>query len=99
MQGDISQIPLENKSIDIVLASLILHEVEPLAPVLEEICRVLKTGGYLLCMEYEKEESTAQGPPMHIRIPSSKMELFSAGFRMVQKVLPGESIYIMTAQK
>lgn len=101
MQGDINGIPLKDQSVDVVLASLILHEVDPLSPVLRELRRVLKTGGYLLCMEYEKEESTVKGPPMHIRISSAEMEteLISAGFQIAQKVFPQESIYIITAHK
>lgn len=100
-QGGIDPIPLADGSVDIVLASLILHEVGPLSPALMQMSRVLKTGGYFLCVEYEKEENTVQGPPMHIRISSVRMEqeLISAGFRIEQKVFPGESIYIITARK
>ncbi len=100
-QGGIDPIPLADDSVDIVLASLILHEVGPLSPALMQMSRVLKTGGYFLCVEYEKEESTVQGPPMHIRISSVQMEqeLISAGFHIEQKVFPGESIYIITARK
>lgn len=101
MQGNINSIPLPDSSVDIVMASLILHEVKPLPSVLTQMNRVLKTGGHFLCLEYEKEESTVKGPPMHIRIPSVEMEqeLISAGFNIVQKVFPGESIYIITAKK
>jgi ubiquinone/menaquinone biosynthesis C-methylase UbiE len=101
VQGSIDDIPLPEGSIDIVLASLILHEVRPLSKVFQHINRVLKEGGHFLCLEYEKEESTVKGPPMHIRIPSSEMEreLANAGFQIVQKVLPKESIYIITAKK
>lgn len=101
VQGSIDDIPLPEGSIDLVLASLILHEVRPLSKVFQHIKRVLKEGGYFLCLEYEKEESTVKGPPMHIRIPSSEMEweLANAGFQIVQKVLPKESIYIITAKK
>jgi len=101
VQGSIDDIPLPEGSVDLVLASLILHEVRPLSNVFQHINRVLKEGGYFLCLEYEKEESTVKGPPMHIRIPSAEMEreLVNAGFQIVQKVLPQESIYIITAKK
>ncbi len=101
VQGNINNIPLPEGSVDIVLASLILHEVESLPAVLTQINRVLKTGGYFLCLEYEKEESAVKGPPMHIRILSVEMEqqLITAGFNITQKVFPRESIYIIVAQK
>jgi ubiquinone/menaquinone biosynthesis C-methylase UbiE len=101
LQSNINNIPLPDNSVDIIMASLILHEVKPLPTILTELFRVLKTGGHILCLEYEIEESSVQGPPMHIRISSVSMEheLISAGFQIVQKIIPGESIYIITAKK
>lgn len=101
VQGDIEHIPLPDDSVDAALASLILHEVKSLPTVLREINRVLKTGGHFLCLEYEKEESTVKGPPMHIRISSVDMvkALSAAGFEVEQKAIPKESIYIITAKK
>lgn len=101
IQGNIDNIPLPAKSIDIALASLILHEVQPLQKVLKEIGRVLKIGGQLLCLEYEKDEKFVQGPPMNIRIKSSELEeeLMKAGFSVVRKEFPKEFLYIMTAEK
>jgi ubiquinone/menaquinone biosynthesis C-methylase UbiE len=101
IQGGLDPIPMEDNSVDVVLASLILHEVGPLAPVLKQVKRLLKVGGYFLCLEYEKEESTAQGPPMHIRISSAEMEkeLISAGLIVEQNRECNEAIYIITARK
>ena len=101
VQGMINDIPLFDGSVDIVLASLILHEVGALPPVLTQITRVIKPGGYFLCIEYEKEESTVKGPPVQIRIPSVEMErqLMYAGFTIVQKNFLCESLYVIIAQK
>jgi len=101
IHGNIESIPLPDSSVDVVLASLILHEVRSLPDVLAQISRVLKTGGHFLCLEYEKEESAVKGPPMHMRIPSAEMEqaLTATGLQLVQKVSPKESIYIITARK
>lgn len=100
VQGSIDDIPLPDASVDLALASLILHEVRPLSKVFQQIGRVLKEAGHFLCVEYEKEESIVEGPPMNIRIHSSEMEeeLVKAGFSIVQKVFPRESIYIITAK-
>lgn len=101
LQGNINNIPISDNSVDFAIASLILHEVGPLSPVLAELFRVLKEGGSVLCLEYEKEESSIQGPPMHIRISSVSLEqeLIAAGFLIEQKFIPGESLYIITAKK
>jgi ubiquinone/menaquinone biosynthesis C-methylase UbiE len=101
LQGNIDNIPLPEESIDIVLASLILHEVRPLQKVLKQIGGVLKTGGHLLCLEYEKDEKFVEGPPMNIRIKSSELEeeLIKEGFSVIRKEFPQESIYIIIAKK
>lgn len=101
LQGNIDNIPLPAKSMDIVLASLILHEVRPLPMVIMQISGVLKTGGQLLCLEYEKDEKFLEGPPMNIRIKSSELEeeLIKAEFSVVRKEFPQESIYIIVAKK
>lgn len=100
LQGDIDHIPLPARSIDIVLASLILHEVRSLPKVINQISGVLKTGGHLLCLEYEKDERYVEGPPMNIRIKSSELEedLIKAGFHITRKEFPQESIYIIIAK-
>lgn len=96
VKGNINDIALTDNSIDIVLASLVLHEVKPLSKTLQGIKRVLKKGGYFLCLEFEKKESAIDGPPMHIRIPSSVMEeeLINAGFSIIQKLFPNDLLYI-----
>jgi ubiquinone/menaquinone biosynthesis C-methylase UbiE len=101
LRGSIDNIPLSDDSIDIVLASLVLHEVNPLTKVLQEIKRVLKEGGYFLCFEYEKLESAVDGPPMNIRIASSIMEqeLKNAGFSITQKLYPRDFLYILIVKK
>ena len=98
IQGNTDTIPLPNESIDIVLASLVLHEVKPLAPTLQQINEVLKEDGYFVCVEIEAKEVTIVGPP---RIPSPIMEeeLLKAGFNITKKLSPSESIYIFIAQK
>ena len=99
VQGRTDSIPLPDDSIDIVLASLILHEVQPLSETIQQIKRVLKKGGQFLCLEYEKTEGSTDGPPMHIRIPSSVMEqeLINAGFMITRKEFSEDSLYVVTA--
>lgn len=101
VKGSIDNIPLPDDSIDIVLASLVLHEIKPLSTTLQKIKRVLKDGGQFMCLEYEKDESAIEGPPMQIRVPSLVMEqeLEDAGLNITQKIFLRKKIYIITAKK
>lgn len=99
--GDFIQIPLENATVDLAIASLSLHEVTPLHNALQEIHRVLKTDGILLCVEFEPEGETTKR-----RVPSATMEeqLIQTGFTIKEKVNPqatflDEDLYIIIAQK
>ncbi|WP_033541696.1 class I SAM-dependent methyltransferase [Planococcus sp. CAU13] len=91
-----SDIPLPGESVEGVIASLVLHEITPLAVTLAEIKRIMKPEGYLVCIELEpKGESKAP------RISSVGMEreLKAAGLQIVNKLFPSESLYILVAQK
>jgi len=101
VKGSIENIPLSDDSIDIVLASVVLHEVKSLSETLQQIKRVLKKGGCFLCIEFEKIESLVFGPPMNERIPSSVMEqeIINAGFSVTQKLFPRDFLYTFIAEK
>ncbi len=92
---------IQNSSIDFVMASLILHEVSSLTKALTNIFEVLKTGGHLLCLEYEKDDLIIEGPPMAIRIGSGELEkaLSSMGFDIVKTTKINEAIYTVLAVK
>jgi ubiquinone/menaquinone biosynthesis C-methylase UbiE len=97
----IENLSIQNNSIDFVMASLILHEVSSLTKALSNIFEVLKTGGHLLCLEYEKDDLLIEGPPMSIRISSEELEkvLPLIGFGIVKKTKINEAIYTVLAVK
>ncbi|MDN7247134.1 class I SAM-dependent methyltransferase [Planococcus shenhongbingii] len=98
VQVGTAALPLSDASIDVVLASLVLHEISPLEPALKQITNVLKKGGYLVCVELEsKGHSTHKAP----RISSAGMEqeIMEAGLHITQKFFPAESLYVLIAQK
>ncbi|MEC0127863.1 class I SAM-dependent methyltransferase [Paenibacillus pabuli] len=99
--GNFKDIPLDNQFIDTAIASIALHEVQPLSIALKEINRILKDKGLFLCIELEKTEAS-KGP----RVSSKDMEveIMDAGFTIVNKLYPSikianQSIYIILAQK
>lgn len=97
----IENLRIQNNSIDFVMASLILHEVSSLTKALSIIFEVLKTGGYLLCLEYEKDDLVIEGPPMSIRIRSEDLEntLLEIGFDIVKKTKINDAVYTVLAVK
>lgn len=101
IENTLEGLGLEEESVDFVMASLVLHEVRSLSTALNQIGNVLKTGGHLLCLEYEKDEAVIVGPPMSIRIASSSLieALEVAGFSLVEKTEIGEGVYTVLAVK
>ncbi len=101
LQDYAESLSIQNHSIDFVMASLILHEVSSLSTALTKIFEVLKTGGHLLCLEYEKDDLIMDGPPMSIRIPSEDLEntLLAIGFDIVKKSKINDAIYTVLAVK
>ncbi|MBP1157031.1 MULTISPECIES: class I SAM-dependent methyltransferase [unclassified Paenibacillus] len=100
VEGVIENIPLENGQVDKIIASLVLHEVDPLSKGLQEIHRVLKSEGLILCLEWEKKPME-QGPPLHHRIHSDDMKktLEDHGLNIVTLMFPTEQHYLIVAQK
>ncbi len=95
---DGTEIPLPEKSVDLVIASLVLHEIKPLDRTLAQLNSVIKDGGHLICIELEpKKESSHKAP--RISLAGMEQEMKDAGFRIIEKVFPSESLYILIVQK
>lgn len=101
IQDYIENLSLQNDSVDFVMASLTLHEVSSLSKALSNIFEVLKVGGHLLCLEYEKDDLVIEGPPMSIRISSKELEkaLSYIGFKIVKNTKINDAIYTVLAVK
>ena len=67
--SDLEKIPLDNNTVDKMVAAFVLHEVENLSNALDEMKRILKPGGNVLVLEWEAVDSEI-GPPISERIPS-----------------------------
>ncbi|MFB8377790.1 MULTISPECIES: class I SAM-dependent methyltransferase [Paenibacillus] len=99
--ANFKEMPLENARFEKAVASISLHEVQPLSLVLDEIHRVLKDKGIFLCIELEKTEMT-NAP----RVSSKEMEeeIVKAGFSVIDTLHPptqvaNQPVYIIVAQK
>ena len=81
VRGEMEQIPLEADTADHVIASFVIHEVDPLESGLKEIHRVLKPEGKVLCVEWEKR---------HGARPAASP---SIAFRRFVQVFPGARLF------
>lgn len=99
--SDLKDIKLGNEEFDKAVASISLHEVQPLSLALGEIYRVLKDKGVFLCIELEKS-ALSTGP--RVSSKDMKEEILHAGFDIVETFYPetkmaNQSVYIIVAQK
>lgn len=97
VQGSMGELQLPDGSIDKIIASLILHEIQPLAPLLQQMKNVLKKEGYLICLELEPKESSEKAP--RITLEEMEREMKDAGFQVKEKFFPSQSLYMIIAQK
>lgn len=97
VQGSIEALPLPDGSIDVIIASLVLHEIQPLGPLLQQMRNVLKKEGYLICLELEPKGSSDKGP--RITLEGMEQEMKEAGFQVTEKYFPSDSLYMLIMQK
>lgn len=94
--------PLEEDTGDMLLMSMVLHEVEDKKRFLQEARRTLKPSGRILIIEWDKKE-TEQGPPLKHRLDTqeTKNYLHQAGFNNPEIIEIQElsnTFYMVTAK-
>ena len=87
-----NELPFSDASVEVVLASLVLHEALSLESVLEEIQRVLLPGGRLMIVELEASLSTSHKAP---RV-SMKEAVKRVGLQRIKLFFPTDNFYILT---
>lgn len=97
VQGSMEALPLPDGSIDMIIASLVLHEIQPLARLLQQMKNILKNEGYLICLELEPKGNSEKAP--RITLEGMDREMKEAGFQVKEKFFPAESLYMLVAQK
>lgn len=97
------QVPLESRSVDVGFMATVLHdlvEAGTAAGALAEVARVLKPGGLLAIVEFDKIDGPP-GPPRHIRLDAAEVEALVApyGFRRQKTAKLGPYNYLITFSK
>jgi ubiquinone/menaquinone biosynthesis C-methylase UbiE len=82
--------PAEDKSMDYIMLSNVLHEIEDKVKYLVEIKRVLKESGRLYLIEWDKDSrETGYGPPADHRLSKEEIkELCTIAGLSVEKEVP-----------
>jgi ubiquinone/menaquinone biosynthesis C-methylase UbiE len=92
-------LPLADASVDVALLATVLHDLAvdgAAAGALGELARVLKPGGRLVIIEFDKIESTP-GPPVAIRLSPGEVEdlVTPCGFFEEHVVPVGPNTYLV----
>ncbi|GKV67446.1 MULTISPECIES: class I SAM-dependent methyltransferase [unclassified Sporosarcina] len=95
--GSMESLPVTDSSIDIIIASLVLHEIKPLGPILKQMKSVLASDGYLVCLELKPKESSERAP--RVTMEGMEREMIEAGFKVTEKFFPSESLYALIVRK
>jgi ubiquinone/menaquinone biosynthesis C-methylase UbiE len=103
MVAGADQIPVESRSVDVGFMATVLHdlvEAGTAAGALAEVTRVLKPGGRLAIVEFDKIDGPP-GPPRHIRLEAAQVEALVSpyGFRRQKTAKLGPYTYLITFEK
>jgi ubiquinone/menaquinone biosynthesis C-methylase UbiE len=97
------RVPIESRSVDVGLMATVLHdlvEAGTAAGALAEVTRVIKAGGRLAIVEFDKIDGPP-GPPRHIRLDPAEVEALVApcGFARQKTLKLGPYNYLITFVK
>lgn len=88
--------PLPKKSLDGVLMAFVLHEQDDMVEFLEKAAELLKPGGWITVIEWEKTD-TGMGPPAAERIDQTELGRLaaSAGLAITFERVSGDIYYLV----
>ncbi len=81
--GELPELPFADGSVDRIFVVNVLHEFEDRDRLVLEIGRVLKEGGRVSLVDFQKRK-TSFGPPMDERIDIDDVEAIFSGFTSLE---------------
>ena len=100
MSSELPAIDLPDAAVDWIWAAFVVHEVEPLADLMAEMRRVLRSGGQVAILDWSPDAASTDGPPSHYRLnPAAVIEqLQAAGFEVLPQNWQHEDGYLIEAR-
>jgi len=95
---DVSNTSIPSNSVDVVLLANSFHDMENKEEVVKEIKRILKKGGKVIIIDWEKRH-TGFGPPVYVRMSEDEYLKFFKDFKLVNKFKPSEYHYGLVLMK
>jgi len=84
---DASKTSIPSNSVDVVLLANSFHDMENKDEVVKEIKRILKKGGKVIIIDWEKKD-TGFGPPLYVRMSEEEYLNFFKDFKLINKFKP-----------
>lgn len=100
IKTDEYDLKVDNLSVDFIIMSNVLHEIEDKGKIIAEINRIHKNGGMLAIIEWEKIQGES-GPPVDERLSYEDVAhmLSQNGYESIEKHGIGADFYGITARK
>ena len=94
-EADVTNTNLPEKCADVILFANVLHDLEDHNAFFDEVKRILKPGGQIIDIDWQKRETDEIGPPVERRLSEndSRKILRSNGFRIVHALNAGPYHY------
>jgi ubiquinone/menaquinone biosynthesis C-methylase UbiE len=98
---DADTIPLPAASLDGAFFALVYHEVPNRVSYLAQLARLVRPGGWLALLEWERRENPIGGPSLASRIPPEQAatEAATAGWRVTGQHALNEWLYLIIAER
>ena len=94
---DAAKTSIPSESVDVAFLANAFHDMDK-EEVVKEIKRILKKGGKVIIIEWEKK-NTFFGPPLFIRISEEEVLNFFKDFKLINKFKPSEHHYGLVLMK
>lgn len=94
LQSEENRVPLPDGAADAALVAMVLHEAEDQVAFLREVRRVVRPGGRIAIIEWNKVEME-MGPPLHERMDAQEVRsrTGAAGYPAPQPIAAGEHFH------
>lgn len=100
IKTDEYDLKVDDLSVDFIIMSNVLHEIEDKGKIIAEISRILKKGGTLAIVEWEKKQGEF-GPPVDERLSFEDVAsmLSQNSYESIERYVIGTDFFGITARK